>query len=75
MTRRATAVGLLSLAVALFLSRYVFALWYRGTGQRTVWGPEDFANFLGCVGITPWVFAGGFLLAGVVYMVLAERDR
>ena len=74
MTRRAMAALLCCLALVLFFSRYVLALWYRGPGLNT-WGPGDFDAFLNCVGIMPWVLAGGFLIAGVVYMILAERDK
>jgi hypothetical protein len=74
MTRRAMAALLFCLAVALFLSRYVFALWYRGSKQ-TSWGPDDFAGFLGYIGIAPWVLAFGFLIAGIIYLILSERER
>jgi hypothetical protein len=73
MTRRTLAAVLCCLAVVLFLSRYAIALWYRGSG-RTVWGPDDFVAFLRYVGIMPWVLAAGFLVAGIVYMTLAERE-
>lgn len=74
MSKRGIGVIFCILAVVLFLSRYVFALWYRGLG-RTTWGSEDFAQNLGYVGLTPWVMAFGFLIAGIVYLVRAEQDH
>jgi hypothetical protein len=68
------AALLCCLAVALFLSRYVIAIWYRGSGQTT-WGSDNFAAFLGYVGFAPWILAGGFLIAGAGYMILAEREK
>ncbi len=69
MTRRAMAVWLCCLAVVLFLSRYGIALGIKG---RTV---ASFDVFWNQVGFEPWVVAGGFLVVGVVYMILAECDK
>jgi len=74
MTKRAIAALFCCLAVMLFLSRYIIALWYRGSG-RTVWGTDDFAAFLGYVGIAPWVLAVGFLIAGLVCLIRSEFDK
>lgn len=75
MSRRTMAAVLYCLAVVMFLSRYVIALWYRGSGPQHSWGPDDFAAYLGYVGIVPWVLAFGFLIVGIIYTLLAERDR
>jgi hypothetical protein len=73
MSKRSMAAVFFCLATILFLSRYVFALWYRGEGHA--WGPDDFANFLGYVGTTPWILAAASAIAGVVYLIQAEGDR
>ncbi len=74
MNRRAMAAWLYFLAVVLFLSRYVFAIWYRGSNFN-VWGHDNFAQFLDYVGVMPWVLAVVCLIAGIVYAVLAEREK
>jgi hypothetical protein len=73
MSKRTMAAVFFCLATILFLSRYVFALWYRGAGHT--WGPDNFAAFLGYVGTTPWILAAAFAIAGIVYLLRAESDR
>ena len=70
MTRRSMAALLYCLAVVLFLSRYAISLWFIGPRQY-----NSFDLALNQIGIAPWVLAGGFLIAGVVYMIFAEREK
>jgi hypothetical protein len=71
MSKRTMAVVCFCLATILFLSRYVFALWYRGEGHT--WVPDNFAAFLGYVGATPWILA--FAIAGIIYLIRAKSDK
>ena len=73
MNRRAAGICFCAFALIAFLSRYVFAIWYRGakSGQS---GPEDFARNLASVGLVPWVVAGACLLAGIAFLATAEKD-
>ena len=73
MGRRSAGIALFALAAVLFLSRYVFALWYRGI-HGSVWSREDFAHRLGYVGTTPWTVAVICVLAGLYYLYRAEVD-
>jgi hypothetical protein len=72
MSRRSVGALFCCLAIALFLSHYLLAIWYRGPAP-TIWGREDFSTLLNYVGFGPWLAAGGFLLAGIGYLILAER--
>ncbi len=74
MTKRAIAALFFCLAVVLFLSRYVFAIWFRGAGNMT-WHSGEFDSILGEVGIAPWVLAVGLMMLAVAYMVRSEFDR
>jgi hypothetical protein len=74
MTKRTVGTLFCCLAVVLFLSRYIIALWYRGAGH-TQWGADDFATHLSYVGVAPWILATGFLLAGIVYLVRSDSDK
>ena len=74
MTKRTVGALFCCLAVVLFLSRYIIALWYRGS-ERTSWGSNDFAGYLGYIGVAPWVLAVAFLGAGVWYLVRSESDK
>jgi len=74
MTKRTVGISFCALAVVLFLSRYIIALWYRGIGH-TQWGPDDFGYYLSCVGSAPWFFAAIFLIAGILYLVRSESDK
>ncbi|MCB1279655.1 hypothetical protein [Prosthecobacter sp.] len=73
MSKRSAGVAFCCLAVVLFLSRYVFALWYGG-GPRMSWSKQLFNALLEYVGIVPWVFAAVFLAAGIVYLIRGERE-
>ncbi len=74
MTKRTAGVSFCYLAVALFLSRYVFACWY-GRGEGGSWSAQLFDSLLQYVGIAPWVFAAAFLVAGIFYLGWAEREK
>lgn len=74
MTKRTLGALFCCLAVVLYLSRYVFALWYGG-GGRSTWSSQLFASDLECVGIAPWGFAAAFLVAGIFYLVRAEKEK
>jgi len=74
MTKRTVGISFCALAVVLFLSRYIIALWYRGSGHMQ-WGPEDFGYHLSYVGSAPWFFAAIFLIAGIFYLVRSESDK
>jgi hypothetical protein len=74
MEKRTVGVVFCCLAVVLFLSRYILALWYRGSG-RTSWGSDDFARFLDYVGFLPWVLATAFLLAGILYLARSKTEK
>ena len=74
MTKRTVGTVFCCLAVVLFLSRYVIALGYRGAEPK-IWSAEKFAAFLGYVGIAPWVFALGFLIAGVFSLIRSENEK
>ena len=72
MSRRSAGVSLCCMAVLLFLSRYVFALWYQGNPSR--WSAEDFSQMLSWVGTAPWVLGGAFLIAGIIFLIRAEKE-
>jgi hypothetical protein len=74
MSKRSAGVIFCCVAVALFLSRYALALWYRGP-YRGTWGEEDFSWHLRYIGMGPWIAAAAFLLVGVVYLIRAEQDH
>jgi hypothetical protein len=74
MTKRTAGILLCALAVVLFLSRYIIAVVYRGPNHGQ-WGPDDFAIFLSCVGIAPWLFAAAFLVGGIYYLVRSESEK
>ena len=74
MTKRTVGISFCALAVVLFLSRYIIAVLYRGFDYHQ-WGSQDFAAFLGYVGIAPWLFAAVFLAAGIYYLVRAESEN
>jgi hypothetical protein len=74
MSRRAVAVVLCCLGVVLFLSRYAFAIWYRGPNPSRL-GVDDFGQLLASVGLMPWVLAVIFFLVGFFYLAIDERDR
>jgi hypothetical protein len=74
MTKRTVGALFCCLAVVLFLARYVFAIWYSGGGASSQ-SSDLFAFGLGCVGITPWIFSAAFLVAGIYYLVRADRDK
>lgn len=74
MTKRTVGALFCCLAVVLFLSRYVFALWYGGGGHGS-WSSELFAGYLEHVGVAPWIFAAVFLVAGIYYLVRAEKEK
>ena len=74
LTKRTVGVSFCCLAVVLFLSRYVFALWYQGGAHRS-WSSELFARQLEYVGVAPWVFAATFLVAGILFLIRGERDN
>jgi hypothetical protein len=71
MTKRTVGSVFCCLAVILYLARYVFAVW--GGGHFS--SEDSFAFDLGCVGITPWIFAAAFLIAGIYYLIRAELDK
>lgn len=73
MNRRAAGVSFCAFALVSFLSRYAFAIWYRGDNPIQ-WGPEDFARIVGYVSLGPWFVAVAFLLAGIALLAKAERD-
>jgi hypothetical protein len=74
MTKRTVGTVFYCLSVVLFLSRYIIALWYRGSGH-TQWGSDEFADYLGYVGVAPWLFAAAFLAAGIFYLARAASDK
>jgi len=74
MTKRSVGTSFCALAVVLFLSRYIIALWYRGSGH-TQWGPDEFGAYLSYVGSAPWFFAALFLAAGIYYLIRSESDK
>jgi hypothetical protein len=74
MTKRSVGALFCCLAVGLFLSRYIIALWYRGSGH-TQWGADDFATYLSYVGVVPWILATGFLVAGIFYLVRSDSEK
>jgi hypothetical protein len=74
MNRRAVGAVFCSLAVLLFLSRYVFALWYLGSGARGTWSATLFEGYLHYVGVAPWIMAAVFAIVGVIYLVLSGRE-
>jgi hypothetical protein len=74
MTKRTLGACFCCLAAVLYLSRYVFALWYGG-GGRKAWGAQLFARDLESIGSAPWVFAAAFLGAGIYYLVRAEKEK
>ena len=74
MTKRTAGILLCALAVVLFLSRYIIAVLYRGFDYHQ-WGSENFADFLGYVGIAPWFFAAVFLAAGIYNLVRSESEK
>jgi hypothetical protein len=73
MTKRTVGALFCCLAVVLFLARYVFACWYGGVGATL--STELFDSRLQYIGIAPWIFAAAFLIAGIVYLIRAERDK
>jgi hypothetical protein len=71
MTRRALGLWLCCLAVVLFLSRYVLALWYQGaTGGNSSY--NEFLRGLDYVGVAPWLLAAGFLIAAAFFLIRSE---
>jgi hypothetical protein len=74
MTKRTVGISFCALAVVLFLSRYIIAALYRGFDNHQ-WGSQDFADYLGYVGIEPWFFAALFLAAGIYYLVRSESEK
>jgi hypothetical protein len=74
MSRRSVGALFCCVAAGLFLSRYILAIWYRGPAP-TIWGREEFSALLAYIGIAPWVVAGGFLLVGIGFLFLSERDQ
>jgi hypothetical protein len=74
MTKRAVGVSFSCLAVVLFLSRYVFALWYQGEAHGS-WSSELFASKLEYVGVAPWFFAAAFQITGIFFLIRGERDE
>lgn len=74
MSKRAAGVVLSSVGAALFLSRYAFAIWYRGPNPSR-WGVDDFNQLLGYVGLMPNVLGILFLFGGLFYLADAHRDE
>jgi hypothetical protein len=75
MTKRTVGALFCSLAVVLFLARYVIALRYAGDHEHGTYSADLFNGYLGYVGVAPWIFAAGFLVAGIIYLVRAEREK
>ena len=74
MSKRTVAVVFCCLGVVLFLSRYAFAIWYRGPNTSR-WGADDFGQLLASVGLMPWVLAAIFFLVGFYFLAIEERDH
>jgi len=74
MRKRTVGVSFCCLAVVLYLSRYVFALWYLGEGQRSG-NSEALERQLEYVGVGPWVFAAAFLIVGIFFLIRGEREK
>jgi hypothetical protein len=75
MTKRTVGALFCCLAVVLFLARYAIALGYAGSGERGSYSAQFFDGFMSYVGIAPWIFAAAFLIAGIYYLVRADRDK
>ena len=74
MTKRTVGALFCCLAVVLFLARYAIALRYAGSGTRTS-SAELFDGYMSDVGIAPWIFAAAFLIAGIYYLIRADREK
>ncbi|MHC4645733.1 MAG: hypothetical protein ACYTBJ_09520 [Planctomycetota bacterium] len=73
MNRRATGVTFCAISAFLFSSRYIAtAIW--GSGA-TSWSSDGYAELLSYVGNTPTFFSVIALLAGIVYLVAAEKHE
>lgn len=72
MDNKAVGVCFCSLAVVLFLARYLTAMLYRGFAPHA-WGGEDLAENVGYVSLLPWVLAVIALVAGSAYLAQKEK--
>ncbi len=72
MSRRATGMAFLAIAAFLFATRYIAAALY--SPPIGPWDEQQFAHYLGYVGDLPWQLAGVALLAGIGYLLWAERS-
>lgn len=71
MSRRLAGVGLIGVAAALYVGRYMVAALY-SIGQRSSWSSKLFDAMVSYVSPSLWTWATVALVAGAAYLVWAE---